>query len=243
MTLEELKRRNERLKNAEQAFAEERLKKEEAQRVIEGELRSVLHPLYELLDGCDPLWIPCELASKKPSISYSELTHDKLDWFYWQKLLDVGIGQANLAVKLGPVSGDLCTVDLDSDDLIEPFLALNPRLSETLRTRGSKGCQFWFKVEGPYPERVAPLVDGNGAPVGEWRGGGNGLSTIFGVHPSSARHIKTMVPSHLWRWYERVVEKPIVVIRYEEIKIPEDWKPKQRQPGERFKWSSNSEEE
>jgi hypothetical protein len=209
--------------------------------------RECLDPLLEtlcrLLDGTNPLFVPCELASKKPSVNYADLTHDNWDKFYVKKLYEVAVNEGNLAVKLGPISGDLCTIDLDRDELIEPFLELNPKLRETLRTKGKKGCQFWFKIDGPYPEKVVPLVDGEGKPVGEWRGGGNGLSTIYGVHESSARHIKTFAPPSHWLRYRFLVEKPIVTIRYEDIRILDGWTIKRKKPGERWKWSSNSEEE
>jgi hypothetical protein len=206
--------------------------------------REYFDPLFgklcQLLDGTNPLFVPCELASKKPSVNYADLTHDNWDRFYAKKLYEVALNGGNLAVKLGPISGDLCTLDLDRDELIEPFLDLNPKLRETLRTKGAKGCQFWFKIEGPYLEKVVPLVDGDRNPVGEWRGGGNGLSTIYGVHPSSARHVKTFAPPHYWLRYRFLVEKPIVTVRYEDIILPLGWTVKKRKPRERWKWSSNS---
>jgi hypothetical protein len=216
--------------------------REEGQFYAEQAANSLLDRFYHLLDGCNPLFIPCPLASKKASVCYAELTHDNLDSFYLEKLCEVAVNEGNLAVKLGPISGNLCAFDIDRDELVEPFLAVNPALEETLRTKGRKGCQFWFKVDGPYPEKIVPLVDGNEKPVGEWRGGGNGLSTIHGVHPSSARHIKTFVPPYRWLRYRFVVEKPIITIHYDDINTP-GWTIKKRKPGERFKWSSNSDEQ
>jgi hypothetical protein len=211
----------------------------DAQLYKEEEFDRLFTWLYALLAGTDPLFVPCELATKKPSVRYAELTHDNFDVFYVQKLYDVAKNEGNLAIKLGPISGNLCSIDIDRDDLIEPFLELNPTLQDTLRSKGNKGCQFWFRVEGPYPERVVPLVDGVGKPVGEWRGGGNGLSTIYGVHPSSARHVRSFAAPCYWLRYRFVVEKPIVTIRYEDISIPADWTVKKREPGERWKWSHN----
>jgi hypothetical protein len=234
-----LKRYRQKLRD--DAIAE---RQREYQAVMDSELNSFLSTFDELLAGTDPLFVPCGLASKKAIVKYKQLTHENVDRYWLDRLYDVGCrGEGNLAVKLGPVSGDLCTIDIDRDELIEPFLEVNWKLRDTLRTKGKKGCQFWFKVDGPYPEKVVPLVDGNGAPVGEWRGGGNGLSTIYGVHESSARHVRTFVPPYLWLWYERVIDKPIITIRYEDILIPEDWTPNRKKPRERFKWSSHSEEE
>jgi hypothetical protein len=55
----------------------------------------------------------------------------------------------NLAIKLGSDSRDLVTVDLDHDDQIELFLEANPAFRHALRTRASKGGQFWFYAPRP----------------------------------------------------------------------------------------------
>jgi hypothetical protein len=209
----------------------------------EEELKGLLDTLCPLLEGTNPLFIPCDLATKKASLLYAELTHDNLTDYYFEKLCQVAVKGGNLAVKLGRISGDLCTFDIDRDELVEPFLAVNPKLSETLRTKGRKGCQFWFKVDGPYPEKVIVFIDGKGGPVGEWRGGNNALSTIYGVHPSSARIVKAFAPPYKWLHYRFLVEKPIVTIRYDELWIPADWSIKVAKRGERWKWSSNSDDE
>ncbi len=197
--------------------------REQAQRYKEELAESLLRMLCPLLEGCNPLFIPCPLASKKASVCYAELTHDNLDSFYLEKLCEVAVNEGNLAVKLGPISGNLCAFDIDRDDLIEPFIKLNPALKETLRTKGQDGCQFWFRVEGIYPEKVIPLIDGDGKPVGEWRGGGNALSTIYGVHESSQRHIRSHAPPSHWLRYRFIVQKPIVTITYDDLQIPGDW--------------------
>lgn len=56
----------------------------------------------------------------------------------------------NLAVLTGPASDHLCTIDIDSGDLIIPFCAANPWGLRTLHTKGAKGCNFWFRLTGTY---------------------------------------------------------------------------------------------
>jgi hypothetical protein len=215
----------------------------ETQEIREAELKVILDMLCPLLEGTNPMFIPCPLASKKASIKYQKptpITHDNLPPFYLERLCDAAVQGGNLAVLLGPVSGNLCTFDIDRDELVEPFLKLNPRLCETLCTKGQDGCNFWFKHDGDdYPQRVIFFIDGQGKPVGEWRGG-NCLCTIYGVHESSARKIKTYAPPSLWLRYRFLVEKPIITIRCEDIVIPKDWDEKVLKPGEPYRYSSNS---
>lgn len=90
----------------------------------------------------------------------------------------------NIGVLLGAASDNLTTIDIDDDAMVAPFLELNPFLANTLRTRGARGCQFWLRTRGPYPERIYKVRDHNGLMVAEWRGGGGAQSVIFGVHPN-----------------------------------------------------------
>lgn len=103
-------------------------------------------------------------------------------------------------LKNGPDLYHLCSVDVDEDDQVEPFLALNPQLKDTLRTRGSRGCNFWLWVlKDSYPAFAkvthAKRKDektGKPAGWGEWRtdgvdslGNAKGFQTvIYGKHPS-----------------------------------------------------------
>jgi len=91
-------------------------------------------------------------------------------------------------VLLGEPSGNLCTVDLDREEAITPFLGKNPRLRETLSSTGSGvGAQFWLRIRGYYIPKVLKIsvterlaAKYGGVPrnpdtgtydVGEWRGG------------------------------------------------------------------------
>jgi len=45
----------------------------------------------------------------------------------------------NIGVALGKASNGLVTIDFDKDGYVDAFLAANPLLETTLRTRGSRG--------------------------------------------------------------------------------------------------------
>src|SRR5262249_35979583 len=57
----------------------------------------------------------------------------------------------NIGVALGQVSNKLVTIDLDQDSYVDAFLAANPLLEQTLRTRAARGCNVWVRCSGEYP--------------------------------------------------------------------------------------------
>ena len=112
---------------------------------------------------------------------------------------------ANLAVLLGASSGGLCTIDIDVDASIEPFLTLNPKLRETLRSRGKRGCNLWVRVQGDYP-RTYPLKGRDGSNWGEWRSH-QSCTMIHGLHPEGVSY--TFTP-----------EVPPIEIKFDQIVWP-----------------------
>ena len=135
---------------------------------------------------------------------------------YQRQLLAACKRGGNIGVLLGPASGDLCTVDIDTDDEIETFLKLNPKLVSSLRTRGANGCQIWVRIVGPYPARrinsklKVPGTD-NKKSVAEWRGGGGHQSVIAGKHPDDGV------------FYRFMVEELAIEIAFDEVKWPKRW--------------------
>jgi P4 family phage/plasmid primase-like protien len=125
------------------------------------------------------------------------------------KMLNVdykrALSQGNIGVLLGAPSDGLCAVDIDSDEELEGFLALNPTLRETLITKGARGAQIWCKVEGDYPP-LTKLKTESGQEYGEWRAEG-GQSVVHGIHP-------TGVP------YQRLNNAPPVIISFKQIVWP-----------------------
>lgn len=120
--------------------------------------------------------IPCPANCKGPRAKgWQDITQGKLDDPEFQKELE----KSNIAVNLGAPSDGLCSIDIDVDDAVEPFLNLNPRLRESLRTKRRRGCNIWVRVKGDYPRRVVPIETHDGQQWGEWRADG-GATMIFG---------------------------------------------------------------
>ena len=122
-----------------------------------------------------------------------------------------GLNAGNIGVLLGKPSGNLCAIDIDSDELVDSFLEANPKLNETLCTRGQRGCQLWVQLpEGDDSPRSRKLETKSGQAWGEWRSDGN-QSVIHGWHPAGMAY----------RW---VVDAPAVRLTFDEIVWPEDVK-------------------
>jgi hypothetical protein len=119
----------------------------------------------------------------------------------------------NIGVSLGKCSGGLCTIDIDTDGELEPFLKLNPRLRDTLISARVRGANIWIQVEGEYP-RNKPITTSSGAKWGEWRADGN-LTLIHG-QAMDKRHGETK-PTR----YKIVNRVTPISIRYDEIAWPE----------------------
>ena len=68
---------------------------------------------------------------------------------YQQRL----INSPNTGVLLGETSGDLCTIDVDQDEWVKPFVEANPFLATALMTKGRRGVQFWLRIKGDYPRK------------------------------------------------------------------------------------------
>jgi hypothetical protein len=145
---------------------------------ILSDIYAVLHPRAVLL--------PVPLGSKNPGANgwtgWEQTTFEHTQEPNYQKRLEAAIRRGgNIGVLLGPSGGNVVAVDVDSDSLVESFVSLGSPWAETLRTKGKRGCQFWFRMTGDYPQKIHVLKDKSGAKVGEWRGAGQ--SIIWGVHP------------------------------------------------------------
>ena len=130
--------------------------------------------------GMDVVLLPVIKGQKRPAMSDWQSTGiEKMSEPAYLAQLATG----NIGVLLGAASGDLCAIDVDDDAAVEPFLALNPKLRATLRTRGARGAQFWIKVTDEYP-KLTKLKTRQGKDWGEWRADG-GQSVIHGIHPDT----------------------------------------------------------
>src|SRR5512141_1148459 len=87
--------------------------------------------------GEDAFFVPCEWGTKKPLVTYVERPFEGTKSEAYRALFEVQ--EVNIAVYLGKASGGLCAIDFDRDEDLAAFLAVNPKLAETLRSRGSRG--------------------------------------------------------------------------------------------------------
>ena len=158
------------------------------------------------LVGEDVVLLPVLKGEKKPSIlEWDKVRIEKMEDKGYLRQLEGG----NIGVLLGSPSNGLCAIDIDDDAAVEPFLAVNPKLRSTLRSRGARGAQIWIRIIGEYPElkKVATVAGGK---WGEWRADG-GQSVIKGIHPSGVA-------------YQFLHEAQPITMAFDEIKWPADLK-------------------
>ena len=137
--------------------------------------------LAAILDLIGPaVLLPVTPGTKKPSFDAWQKT--TLEDTSRPEYLKRFGPQHNIGVLQGKPSRGLCSIDLDHDELLEPFLDANPKLAGTLRTRRSRGCNLWVRIIGDYPDLQKlhrPAQVGKAAEVGEWRSTG-GQTVISG---------------------------------------------------------------
>ena len=100
------------------------------------------------LVGTNAGLLPVKKGEKRPAIAdWQKTTVERMDDPDYLAQLESG----NIGVLLGSPSNGLCAIDIDDDKAVEPFLALNPTLRNTLRSKGARGAQLWIQLEGEYP--------------------------------------------------------------------------------------------
>ena len=140
-------------------------------------LNSKVAELRNLL-GQDVVLLPVRRETKTPIGKWGELSlNDMSDPSHREKLNNA----VNIGVVQGEVSNGLCSIDIDDDEWVERIMKLNPMLSETLQTKGARGCNFWVRCIGDYPKTRYLKADGK--PFGEFRSNGS-QTVIKGIHPS-----------------------------------------------------------
>ena len=96
----------------------------------------------------------------------------------------------NIGVAFGAVSADadghvLAGIDLDRADVVEAFLAANPRLRDGWLSRGRPDRLLVIvRLKGEYP-KSCELFDGHKQPVGEWRVDGCQSIIPPSIHPDT----------------------------------------------------------
>ncbi len=161
-----------------------------------------MNPLetIEPLLGADAFLVPCIHGTKMPAVTYTQRPFEATQTPAYRHAL--ASGEFNIAVYLGQMSGGLCALDFDQDEDLAAFLAVNPALATTTRSRGSRGGMVWVRVAGDFPPSCTTKHF-------EWRANGR-LSTIFGRHPKGMDYTVT------------VTNQP-VAIAFAEIQWPDGW--------------------
>ncbi len=156
----------------------------------------------DTLLGGNTVLLPIAEGCKAPTFKgWQEITASRMnDRDYLSRFV------GNIGVLLGKASNNLCSIDIDDDGDIDAFVALNPNLALTLRTRGSRGANFWVRVEGEYP-KLTKLTSKDGRDWGEWRADG-GQTVIDGIHPNGNA-------------YQRVVDASPATVAFDDILWPE----------------------
>jgi hypothetical protein len=155
----------------------------------------------QALMGFDVLLLHWSLGSKGTRRKWKHLTLDVMSDPTYLAQLATG----NIGVAQGKVSNGLCSIDSDLDGQVDGFLALNPKLATTLRSKGQRGCNVWFRVIGGSC-RTRKIKTTNGQNWGEFRGNGS-QTIIYGQHPSGCD-------------YRFLVEAPLAEIDLSEIVWP-----------------------
>lgn len=116
--------------------------------------------------------------------------------------------EGNIGVLLGRVSGGLCALDFDVDADADAFLAVNPPLAASFRSRGKRGCQVWLRLVGEFPASEN-VKDATGRKTCELRADGR-QSIVAGVHPDGME-------------YTWPVDAPPLTLPFAEVAWPEGW--------------------
>jgi putative DNA primase/helicase len=139
---------------------------------------------YEILDQMNQAaLIPIPKGHKGPRISgwqnktYKDMTPEYLAQF------DADI---NIGVVLGKASNNLVSIDADTDDGLKEFQSLNPSISASYTTKGSRGGNIWFRIQDTYPQSCK-ITTLDGKPWGEFRA--DGMQTVIhGTHPTGIKY-------------------------------------------------------
>ena len=152
--------------------------------------------------GPNTLLLSWPLGKKGDRRKWKHLTIEKMSVASYIAQLEVG----NIGVAQGEKSGGLCSIDIDIDEEVNLFLEMNQKLANSLRSKGIRGCNIWFRVRGDSPP-TKMIKTSDGRPWGELRA--NGSQTIIsGKHPTGCD-------------YRIIFESPPVEITLADIAWPE----------------------
>jgi hypothetical protein len=142
--------------------------------------------------------IPIPYGTKKARVKwgrYQETRPDEKQLVKW-----FGNGRRNMAVVLGPVSGDLVCRDFDTVQAYESWAAAYPDLADRLPTvKTADGYHVYFQA----PVRGRKDIKGsNGEHLGELRGSGHYCLLPPSIHPDGPEY----------RWTIPITENNLLVL-------------------------------
>jgi P4 family phage/plasmid primase-like protien len=195
----------------------------------------MLAQLYEWL-GPRAILLPIPFGKKGPVFDgWQTTTFERTQEPDYQESLTAAIERkGNIGVLL---TGGLVSVDVDDDAFIDAF-AVNAPFKDTLRSRGRRGCNFWFRMIGEYPNgKNVYKLKSDGKTIGECRCGPGAQTVIWGEHELSTHENPIR--------YKRLVPAPAVEVPFQELPWPEGvalpWEKKQPQPKQSNKHATNLE--
>lgn len=159
------------------------------------------------LFGSETVLVPVATGTKVPiDMGYPDFDHHRMsDPVHLAKL-----EHGNIGILTGPNSGNLNSIDFDTDAASNEFLKLNPEISMTTRSRGARGGNLWLRLIGEYPQGVVKLTDAEGRAVGEWRAG-RCITVVSGRHPDGCD-------------YQIDAAFPVREVEFTNLRWPESWK-------------------
>ena len=174
-------------------------------------MNPVLAKLHSML-GERAVFMPLPLGEKKlVRPNWQSITFEKTQEPGYQEELRAAIARGgNIAVRL---TEGLVSLDVDDDASMDFFTAKGEIFSETLRSKGKRGCNFWYRIKGSYPngQNVYKLrVEGQ--EIGEWRCGPGAYTLIYGDHPDGTLDNPIR--------YQRIVTRPAKELTFDEFPWP-----------------------
>jgi putative DNA primase/helicase len=188
--------------------------------------------LFESNGHSPPVFLYIEAREKGPKWPrWPQVTYAQTQTEEYQRNLR---NHANTGILLGSASGNLRTIDCDTDVFLKAMLDLNPWARSSFCTRGQSGGQIWFYMtDGPIGQKVfslfvnehSPLAAGARQPpqmgladIGELRLEGV-QSVVCGIHKEGMH-------------YSWPAANPPIEIAFDQIVWPADikipWEPERK---------------
>jgi Bifunctional DNA primase/polymerase, N-terminal len=173
-------------------------------------MTDTLGQLYEIL-GARAVLLPIPFRKKGPVFEgWQSTTFERTQEPDYQAELKAAVTRkGNIGVLL---CDGLVSVDVDEEALVDSFAAKAP-FSGTLRSRGRRGCNFWFRMIGNYPNgKNVYKLKASGKDIGEWRCGPGAQTVIWGQHPASTDACPI--------WYTRIVKQKAAEVKFADLAWP-----------------------